>query len=102
MEHNNDPPFQERGTMTEAELYSSKRAGPRLTRRALDREGEQMAEQRPGSMTEEHLVFLDVRGHGFFAALPRLMGEFPDLSREEANAIVRYWFDTFEERHPSS
>lgn len=46
-------------------------------------------------MTEEHKEFLDdLRESGetnMFGAAPYLMEEFPELTRQEAKAIVQQW-----------
>jgi hypothetical protein len=62
--------------------------------------------ERPELVTEEHLEFLDwLREEGttnMYGARPYLMGEFPDLSKNEAGEILMYWMRSFGERHPSS
>lgn len=59
---------------------------------------------RPDFILDEHLDYLDALresgGVNMFGARPYLMGEFPDLTRKEANAVMSYWMQTFGERHP--
>lgn len=50
-------------------------------------------------MTDEHKEFLDdLRESGetnMFGATPYLQREFPELTREEARAILKEWMDSF-------
>lgn len=63
-----------------------------------------MIELRPEIVTDEHLEYLDdLRESGetnMFGARPYLMGEFPELSNQEAQTILLYWMHSFSERHP--
>jgi hypothetical protein len=58
--------------------------------------------EKPEQMMEEHLEYLDVlRGTGItnmFGAGPYLKNAYPELSRKDANSILAYWMETFEER----
>ena len=53
----------------------------------------------PPALREEHLDYLDaLRESGetnMYGARPYLMREFPDLTKDEALAILRHWQDTF-------
>jgi hypothetical protein len=50
-------------------------------------------------MTQEHKEFLDeLRDSGetnMFGARPYLMEEFPELTKQEASAIVSEWMNSF-------
>lgn len=63
-----------------------------------------MATNRPATLKEEHLRYLDVlRESGatnMFGAAPYLREMYPELSKTEARAILVYWMETFSERHP--
>ena len=58
--------------------------------------------ERPEIVEDEHLDYLDeIRKSGIvnmFGAGTYLQEEF-SLSREEARTILKYWMDTFGERH---
>lgn len=58
---------------------------------------------KPKALIEEHLSFLDfLKESGItnmFGARPYLMNAFPELSQKEASEILRYWMETFGERH---
>lgn len=65
-----------------------------------------MSEQaKPEKLTEEHLIFLDeLRESGetnMWGARPYVQREFPELSKNEASAILTYWMRTFEGRQRS-
>lgn len=59
--------------------------------------------QKPGKLEDEHLEYLDdLRESGvtnMFGASSYLEEDFPDLSKEDAKAILGYWMKTFTERH---
>lgn len=59
---------------------------------------------RPEIVTEEHLSFLDdLRSSGetnMFGARPFVQKEF-GIGKDEAQTILKYWMESFEERHPS-
>ena len=61
------------------------------------------ATARPDFVENEHLVYLDkLRESGvtnMWGARPYLMAKFPELRREEAAQVLRYWMDSFTERH---
>ena len=63
-----------------------------------------MAVDKPGYLTEEHLLYLDdLRKSGItnmFGAVPYIMVEFPDLSEQQAKQVLIYWMKTFSDRHP--
>ena len=54
---------------------------------------------RPEYVTDEHLIYLDeLRESGdtnMFFARPYLQAEFPDLSKEGAGKILKYWMKSF-------
>lgn len=58
---------------------------------------------RPEIVTEAHLTYLDdLRESGetnMYGARPYLMGEFPELDKNDAATILSYWMKSFEERH---
>ncbi len=58
---------------------------------------------KPDQCTEEHLVFLDeLRESGvtnMFGAAPYLQREY-GCPKIDADEIVQYWMQTFEERNP--
>ena len=55
--------------------------------------------ERPAFCTDEHLVYLDdlrVSGEtNMFGARPYLMDEFPELTSNEAGAVLGYWMKSF-------
>ena len=59
--------------------------------------------ERPEFVTDEHLEYLDyLRESGkvnMFGARPYLYEVSPDLSWDEAGAVLTYWMRTFSERH---
>lgn len=61
--------------------------------------------ERPVMLTEEHLEYLDdLRESGvtnMFGATPHLQEEFPELTYQDAKAILVYWMKTFSERRSS-
>lgn len=63
-----------------------------------------MAVEKPKCLKEEHLHYLDqLRESGvtnMFGAVPFIMLEFHDLSKQEAKQVLLYWMETFGERHP--
>lgn len=58
--------------------------------------------ERPDCLTDEHLEYLDeLRESGdtnMWAAGAWLQAEF-DIDKQQAGAVLRYWMDTFSERH---
>lgn len=60
--------------------------------------------EKPERLTDEHLEYLDeLRESGatnMYGARPYLLAEFPELSKEDAGAILLYWMKTFTDRHP--
>jgi hypothetical protein len=62
-----------------------------------------MRTERPEIVSDDHLEFLDVlRESGItnmFGATPFLQEEYPELKPNEAKIILRYWMETFAERH---
>ena len=60
-------------------------------------------ETKPECLTDDHLEFLDdLRESGdtnMFGARPYLAGEFPELTKQEAKAVLAYWMRTFADRH---
>src|SRR5947207_989249 len=63
-----------------------------------------MPHTKPPFVTEAHLVFLDkLRESGItnmFGAVPYIAQAFPRLSAQEAKDTLKYWMQTFEDRHP--
>ena len=61
--------------------------------------------ERPAIVTQEHLDFLDeLRESGdtnMYGADPFLRDAFPELAELEARDILRYWMQSFTERHPA-
>ena len=60
--------------------------------------------EKPGIVTEKHLNYLDdLRESGVtnMYGAGSYVEDFFMLSRKEANVIVRYWMETFSERHPN-
>ncbi len=59
--------------------------------------------ERPGIVTDEHLEYLDeLRESGetnMFGAGAYIIRQF-SVSRKEAQDIVLYWMESFDERHP--
>jgi len=59
--------------------------------------------ERPSIVKDEHLEYLDdLRSMGdvnMMGASPYLSGCFK-ISKEDAKIIVKYWMETFSERHP--
>lgn len=59
--------------------------------------------EKPDRLHDDHLEFLDeLRDSGdtnMYAAGSWLSDEFPDLSRNDTKAILRYWMKSFSERH---
>lgn len=55
--------------------------------------------EKPDFVTEDHLDFLDdLRESGetnMFGARPYLLEEFPELSKQEAAEVMKYWRVTF-------
>jgi len=62
------------------------------------------ATPRPSIVTDRHLAYLDkLRDSGatnMFGARPYLKGAFPKLKDAEASEVLKYWMDSFSERHP--
>uniref|UniRef100_A0A6M3M443 Uncharacterized protein n=1 Tax=viral metagenome TaxID=1070528 RepID=A0A6M3M443_9ZZZZ len=60
--------------------------------------------ERQEFIEDEHLEYLDLlRESGvtnMFGARPYLMGEYPELTKNEAGQVLQYWMRTFSERHP--
>lgn len=60
--------------------------------------------EKPEFCSEAHLLFLDaLRESGktnMFGATPFLKRKFPSLSPDECSAILAYWMESFETRHP--
>lgn len=58
---------------------------------------------RPEIVTDEHLTYLDdLRDSGdanMFSSGSYMRGRF-GVNRQEAETIVLYWMESFEERHP--
>jgi len=58
---------------------------------------------KPEKLEDEHLEYLDfLRDTGatnMLGAGPYLKDEYPDLSKQDARAILLYWMETFSERH---
>ena len=63
-----------------------------------------MALEKPEYLTEEHLRYLDqLRESGvtnMFGAVPFILLEFPDLTKQQAKHVLIYWMKTFGDRHP--
>ena len=61
--------------------------------------------ERPEKMTDEHLEYLDgLRESGvtnMFGAASYLRDYYPELSKQDARAILTYWMKTFGERQPA-
>lgn len=61
--------------------------------------------KRPEHATDEHLKFLDnLRETGavnMFGAAPELRRAY-DMSIKDARAILYYWMDSYDERHPAA
>jgi len=59
--------------------------------------------ERPETVTDEHLEYLDaLRESGdvnMFGARPYLADEF-GLDKADSSAILKYWMESFGERHP--
>lgn len=59
--------------------------------------------KKPKLMRDFHLIFLDeLRNSGqcnMFAAAPILQTAYDHLSMKDSRDILRYWQDTFTERH---
>ena len=59
--------------------------------------------ERPGQVTDEHLEYLDeLRESGatnMFSAGGFVIAQF-GVSQKEAQDIVLYWMESFDERHP--
>jgi hypothetical protein len=70
---------------------------------SIGSKGEAFAEANKGNraefITDEHLEFLDdLRESGatnMFGAVPYVLREFPDLSEDQASAVLGYWMKTF-------
>jgi len=58
---------------------------------------------KPAYVENHHLEFLDdLRESGvtnMFGAQPYLMEEYTELSNADATAILKYWMNTFSQRH---
>ena len=65
-----------------------------------------MDDNKPATATEQHLMFLDALRQSdatnVDGAEPYLREAFPDLSHDEARAIVAHWMETFSTRHPEA
>ena len=59
----------------------------------------------PDHCTEEMLTYLDeLRGSGItnmFGAASFLTASFPELTQSEAREVLKYWMESFAERHPN-
>lgn len=62
-----------------------------------------MTDTKPDIVTDEHLEYLDhLRESGvtnMYGAGPYLVEDF-GVSRTESHVILKYWMDSFSDRHP--
>lgn len=58
--------------------------------------------KKPEKLTDIHLEYLDtLRESGtinMFAAVPHLKAEFPNLNKQDASKILKYWMDAYTKR----
>ena len=61
---------------------------------------------KPSCLTQDHLDYLDrLRDSGktnMFVAEVYLLEAFPEINRNESQAVLIYWMDTFSDRHSTS
>lgn len=54
---------------------------------------------RPACVENGHLVFLDILQESgktnMFGARPYLLKEYPELTKEQAGQVLKYWMNTF-------
>lgn len=71
----------------------------------LARSNNKMDDKRPEIVKDKHLRYLDnLREMGvtnMYGAVPYLLKVFKGLNQEEGVIVLRYWMDTFSERHKS-